>query len=218
MIKKLNITTLWLCLLVVLVPGCGRKSTTGKSGSVKVERDGGKKQKGKKKSLFLDDSAQEFVFEEEAGTNAFEAGAMQDKSRINLVETPANREWEERRAQQAKYGLKTVYFEFDKSNITSDQEANLKHDLAVLKKLLKQNPEAMFTIEGHACRFAGSAEYNILLSEKRAEAIARWLDKHGISLDHIKVVGRGFEMCLVPVGTKEQQAPNRRVEFFIEVE
>lgn len=217
MIKKLNITTLWLCLLVVLVPGCGRKSTTGKSGSVKIERDGGKKQKGKKKSLFLDDSAQEFVFEEEAGTNAFEAGAMQDKSRINLVETPANREWEERRAQQAKYGFKNIYFDFDKSNITSDQEPVLKHNLAVMKKLVKQNPDVTFIIEGHTCNY-GKGEYNILLSEKRAEAIARWVDKHGISLDHVKVVGRGYEMCTVPVGTKEQKAPDRRGEFFIEVE
>lgn len=204
-----------LCLILLLVPGCGwrKQAKPEHKDCVKIEQ--GKQEKSTKpakKSLFLDDSVQDFVFEEEAGTNAFSSDIMKDSSKINLVESSA-REWEERRDQQSKYGLKTVYFGFDQFSVKSDQEAALQHNLAAIKKL----PTSVnIVVEGHACKFAGSGEYNMLLSEKRAQAVARWLIKHGIAADRIKVVGRGFEMCIVPVGNKEQQAPNRRVEIFIE--
>jgi outer membrane protein OmpA-like peptidoglycan-associated protein len=205
------------CFLILLTPGCFWKKNVKSEpeGTIKIEQ--GKKQDKSKqagrKSLFLDDSVQDFVFEEEAGTNVFSSDVMKDTSKIHLIDAPDAREWEERRAQQSKYGLKSVYFGFDQFSIQSDQEAALKHNLTVLKKLPSSTN---IVIEGHACRFAGSREYNMFLSEKRAQAVARWLVKHGISIDRIKAVGRGFEMCIVSAGTKEQQAPNRRVEIFVE--
>ncbi len=40
--------------------------------------------------------------------------------------------------------------------------------------------------------------------------------KHGINKAQLKTVGRGSEMPIVYGGAQEKQAPNRRVEFYVE--
>ena len=69
-------------------------------------------------------------------------------------------------------------------------------------------------VEGHACNSAGSAKYNMMLSEKRAKKVAAWLKENGFSIKRLHIVGRGCEMPIVSSGSREEQAPNRRVEMY----
>lgn len=207
---------LYIIALLPLLQGCcGRrnKSTSKTSGNVAIELEKNKGKNGAKKNIFIDDAVGQFEFEEEEG--AFSANAMKDSATLNLVESAQAREWEERRAAQAKHGFKVIYFDFGQYEIRADQAAALKHDVAAVKKLISQGYDIV--VEGHACNSAGSEAYNLQLSADRAKSVKKHLVGQGIPAERIKTVGRGFEMCVVPAGNREQQSSNRRVEFYVEV-
>ncbi|MCL4361710.1 OmpA family protein [Candidatus Dependentiae bacterium] len=114
--------------------------------------------------------------------------------------------------RDANSGMKTAYFEFDQYDIRADQMPVLEYDLKKAKEMASKGKTVV--VEGHACESAGSAVYNMMLSEKRAEEIKKYFVKHGVSEKCIKTVGRGSEMLVVPHGNRAQQAPNRRVEVY----
>jgi peptidoglycan-associated lipoprotein len=62
-------------------------------------------------------------------------------------------------------GIKDVLFDYDQSEIRSDQVSILMANA----NWLKQNPNVRFTIEGH-CDDRGSEEYNLGLGDRRANA------------------------------------------------
>lgn len=111
-----------------------------------------------------------------------------------------------------------VHFDFDKSNIRPDQEPLVQHNIAIAKELLEENgSEINFAVEGHACSSAGSAAYNLALSEKRAKVERDRFVAAGIPSEKVKIVARGSEMPVivngVPVtGDRVAQAVNRRDE------
>lgn len=86
--------------------------------------------------------------------------------------------------------------------------------------LVKRNPAATFSIEGHTDTF-GSPTYNQSLSLARADAVKEWLVENlRIAPERIETKGFGSSKPVlingVPVaGSIEQQAPNRRVEIVI---
>lgn len=202
---------MYLLALIVLLPACGKKKGTkaASSGNVTLQREKETVKKGDKKKLFLDDNVKEFTFEEE-NEGGFSPASLKDSSKLDLV---ANREWEDRKAEQAKQGLKAIYFDFDQYVIRADQDAAFKKNLESVKKLTNQGKTVV--LEGHACNCAGDENYNMHLSEQRAKSVKKALVKHGVPADQLKTVGRGFEMCIVKSGTREQQAPNRRCEIFV---
>jgi len=179
--------------ILTLVPGCfGRKKTIhhadDETTSYVEERDG---------RIFVDD-VEEFVVEE--GTNPFAASAaVSDDARVEIFPE-----------DQASLSLSTIYFDFDSSAVKKSQESTLKANLEQIKKLVEE--DKILVIEGHTCPI-GSKSHNIQLSTIRAEVVRDWLIAHGVPAAAIKVVGRGSEFLLVPEGSKEQLAPNRRVEF-----
>ena len=83
-------------------------------------------------------------------------------------------------------------------------------------EIIKRNPRATFVIEGHTDSFGGT-DYNIQLSQRRADAVKTWLVANlGLPEDRIVTIGYGSTKPIVPVsGTVEEQAPNRRVEIVI---
>ncbi len=117
-------------------------------------------------------------------------------------------------SDSAQYGLKPIYFEFNKYQVTDlrpDQKPVLKHNAQVLKSLTEKGYR--ISVEGHACDSAGSTEYNMMLSEDRARAVKEALEKQGIR-GEILYVGYGCEHLIVPTGDRNQQAPNRRIEIY----
>jgi len=115
-------------------------------------------------------------------------------------------------------GTQPIYFDFDKYAVRDDQEPAVKEDIQYAKKELKKNDlvpqQAAVVVEGHSCHSAGSAVYNLALSNKRAKVVADRFKAEGLA---VKTVGRGAEMPAIingkaVTGGREQQALNRRVE------
>jgi outer membrane protein OmpA-like peptidoglycan-associated protein len=109
--------------------------------------------------------------------------------------------------------LKPVYFEYDKSNITAQGAAELDK----LVKVMKDYPAMVIFVKSHTDS-NGSANYNLTLSEKRAQSTVQYLISKGISNDRISGKGYGSTEQKVKCGTNctpEQDAQNRRSEFMI---
>lgn len=205
-----------LCFsLLLFLPAClKRGDSSSKMKSVHLKREKLKVKDKTGKSLFLDEDIQEYAFEDENVKDSMLLGFMEDETSMKLVDSQNDDNvWASRHADQAVYGFKSVYFGFDRFSLNAKQNDALEYDLKIVKNLTKQGK--IIIVEGHACNSAGSAVYNMMLSEKRAQSVARYFVDHGISVDQLKVVGRGDEMCIVPSGDRKQQAPNRRVELHV---
>jgi outer membrane protein OmpA-like peptidoglycan-associated protein len=85
-----------------------------------------------------------------------------------------------------------------------------------LGQLLLRNPRSRFVIEGHSDSF-GPDDYNLRLSELRAETVRDWLiASMGIPAASIQTRGFGESRLIAPgTGTIEEQQINRRVEIVI---
>ncbi len=84
--------------------------------------------------------------------------------------------------------VKDVLFDYDKSNIRSDQSSSAQGDGA----FLAQHPSIKILVEGH-CDDRGSEEYNLALGTSRAESLKQALLQQGISAERIKTVSYGKE-------------------------
>ncbi len=149
--------------------------------------------------------------------NSFSSSVAAQLNQEEELGTGSDVKMADLRADSAKYGLKTIYFEFDKfklDDLRPDQKPVLAHDVQVIKSLIDKGYQII--IEGHACDSAGSTSYNMMLSEKRARTIKEALEKEGIQGD-IHFVGRGCEHLVVTGGDRQQQAPNRRVEIYADL-
>lgn len=82
-----------------------------------------------------------------------------------------------------------------------------------LALIISRNPNLYCWIEGHSDLY-GTDEYNLELSKRRAAAVKNYLSGT-LFLKADKIVTRGYGKTkpLVPGGTVEEQAPNRRVEI-----
>lgn len=109
-----------------------------------------------------------------------------------------------------------VLFDFDKSNVRADARPVLDR----LVEILSAFPSAPVAIEGHTDS-KGSDDYNLALSERRAESIMAYLADKGISADRLEPEGYGETR---PVAANEKpdgsddpagRQRNRRVEFVI---
>jgi outer membrane protein OmpA-like peptidoglycan-associated protein len=101
-------------------------------------------------------------------------------------------------------------FEFGKSDIK-------KESLPYLDKLADTILKAKgwkLDIEGHTDE-KGSDEFNLKLSQSRADAVKNYLVSKGISADVITAKGFGESKPLVPNDSDANREKNRRVEFKI---
>jgi len=121
--------------------------------------------------------------------------------------------------QDADKEFDTIYFDFDKYTVRADQSDSLVENIDYLLEIVQEAQRAKdnseIIVEGHSCKITKSNDYNFILSEARAKAIADKLVEAGIPKDIIKVVGRGSQYCLIEDGDIDQQSPNRRVEVHI---
>jgi outer membrane protein OmpA-like peptidoglycan-associated protein len=109
--------------------------------------------------------------------------------------------------------LKNVYFDFNKSNITSQGAAELDK----LVKVMKDNPNMVIFVKSHTDS-KGSAAYNLKLSEQRAQSTVQYIISKGIESERIS--GKGFGNAEPKINcetdcSEEQHSQNRRSEFVI---
>ena len=107
-----------------------------------------------------------------------------------------------------------IYFNF---NFGTDEALLGRSDKRTLRDLvnfMKNNPNTTVDIDGHTDDI-GDEEYNLKLSRRRAQAVARFLTKNGIERSRLSYMGHGEEKPLVENSTATNRAKNRRVEFVI---
>jgi OOP family OmpA-OmpF porin len=101
-----------------------------------------------------------------------------------------------------------VLFNFDSTEIKSKAHPMLNETSDILKK----NPEINFEIGGHTDNI-GSAEYNMKLSEGRANAVMQYLVSKGVDAKRLTAKGFGLTKPAASNDTQEGRAKNRRVEL-----
>ena len=102
----------------------------------------------------------------------------------------------------------TVYFEFDKSSLTSKSIQTLKSAVDALN----ENTSIKVTLSGHADA-RGTSEYNLALGQRRAESVSDYLVLNGIKKSRITVKSFGEEKPLAYGQDEASYAKNRRVEI-----
>ena len=84
--------------------------------------------------------------------------------------------------------------------------------LKMIFRLLNDDPDLKFSIEGHTDN-QGNKGINQPLSEDRAEAVKNWLEGKGVDPARLKTAGFGDSKPIDSNKTPEGRANNRRVEF-----
>ncbi len=87
-------------------------------------------------------------------------------------------------------------------------------ELDQLTKILQENTAMTIQINGHTDNI-GSMEFNEKLSEKRAEAVVKYLLQKGIAKERMQHKGFGESQAIASNDTPDGQQLNRRVEFVI---
>lgn len=109
--------------------------------------------------------------------------------------------------------LNTIFFAFDKSNITKEAA----FELDKLVEAMKANPEMVIMVKAHTDN-RGSKGYNQSLSNRRAKSTVQYVISKGIARDRISGEGYGESQPKVACGgncSEAQHAENRRSEFLI---
>ena len=104
--------------------------------------------------------------------------------------------------------LRGVHFDFNKANIRPGDAAVLDEAAATLKA----NPNITVDVNGY-CDAIGGEEYNLMLSERRANAVVEYLVQQGVPASRLIPHGYGKTNFVAPNDTPEGRAQNRRVEL-----
>ena len=101
--------------------------------------------------------------------------------------------------------VKDVYFDYDKSDIRSDQQSSIQADA----QFLSQHTNVNITIEGH-CDERGSTDYNLALGDQRASAVKTALTTLGVNASRIKTISYGKEKPFCTESNEACWQQNRR--------
>ena len=113
-------------------------------------------------------------------------------------------------SNKAHFESEDIYFEFDQTILSDTAKQNLNKKA----QWLKDYPAAKALIEGH-CDERGSAEYNLALGQKRAEAAMNYLTSLGINASRISTISYGKENPVDTGSNEAAWAKNRRAHFVL---
>jgi peptidoglycan-associated lipoprotein len=103
--------------------------------------------------------------------------------------------------------LESVFFDFDSPGIKQSERVKLQ----AAKDYLDKNPDQRLLIEGH-CDWRGTAEYNLGLGDRRANAAKKYLISLGVSADKIETLSKG-SLDAVKNGDETKMGNDRRDEL-----
>jgi outer membrane protein OmpA-like peptidoglycan-associated protein len=102
----------------------------------------------------------------------------------------------------------TIYFDLDKADLKPEGEAELDK----LVQTLVASKEFNIVVGGHACDL-GSDKYNMELSERRAQAVVKYLLSKGVNNTFVGSHNYGESKPAVPNTSEDNRKKNRRVEW-----
>jgi peptidoglycan-associated lipoprotein len=105
--------------------------------------------------------------------------------------------------------VRTIFFDFDRADIRPGDAKTLEANAAWLK-----THEVLVLIAGQ-CDERGTAEYNLALGDRRAQAARNYLIAQGIAASRILTVSYGKELPVCTEHTEECWAANRRAHFLV---
>ena len=103
-----------------------------------------------------------------------------------------------------------ILFALNSSALSQQSQEQLDN----LSQILNKYSDTNILVEGHTDN-TGTAEYNMKLSERRAQSVASYLESHNVAYSRITTKGYGEEQPIVANDTPEHRALNRRVEIAI---
>ena len=106
--------------------------------------------------------------------------------------------------------LDSVYFDTDKSSVTSPLERAKIDDAA---EYLKSNPKEKLMVEGY-CDWRGTRQYNLALGDRRAANIRQRLIDSGIDASRIQTLSHG-DLLASENATKDEMKKDRRASFVV---
>jgi len=104
--------------------------------------------------------------------------------------------------------LDSVYFGFDEATLSDQAKNTLVRDA----EWLRTNADVRVQVEGH-CDDRGTAEYNLALGERRAEAVKSYLSSLGIDVSRMPTISYGKERPQCNDSNEACWQKNRRAHF-----
>lgn len=105
--------------------------------------------------------------------------------------------------------IASIYFGFDQFSIRPAERSKVEQ----AAQYLQRNPNASVILEGHT-DWLGTAEYNLGLSDRRANSVKVYLEQLGISSSRLQVLPMGLLNATVGAGRNSPQAEqDRRVDI-----
>ncbi len=115
---------------------------------------------------------------------------------------------EKKEIETVKYAFDNLEFETGKDIIRRTSYPSLN----ALAQLLLKKPTYGLKIEGHTDN-VGTDESNLILSQKRAEAVKNFLVSKGVDAAKLETFGYGESRPIADNNTRESKQKNRRVEM-----
>lgn len=127
---------------------------------------------------------------------------------VQSIEVSSSKAYDTPTESKALFANATVYFEFDKYNLSTRSIQALKGVI----DLMNENDSIEITIAGHADE-RGTREYNLALGQRRAESVADYMVLKGISRSRLTIKSYGEEMPMMQGSNERSWARNRRAEI-----
>jgi flagellar motor protein MotB len=109
-----------------------------------------------------------------------------------------------------KIVLNNIFYDFDKATLRPESI----HELERLLALMKDNPTLKIELASHTDS-KGTDEYNLKLSQARAQSVVDYLISKNISKDRLVAKGYGESVPIATNDTDEGRQLNRRTDFKI---
>jgi len=129
-------------------------------------------------------------------------GTASDSVTIQVVQ-PAARQ----------YNFEDVHFEFDRYTLRPDALSVLDEAVTAMQA----NATLRLQIEGHTCNI-GTAEYNLALGERRAQAVRDYLTSKGVAASRLSTVSYGEERPQFDNSREETRRLNRRAALVVRLQ
>jgi outer membrane protein OmpA-like peptidoglycan-associated protein len=82
---------------------------------------------------------------------------------------------------------------------------------------MREDATLRLTIEGHTCNI-GTAEYNLALGDRRANAVRAYLVSRGVSADRLQTISYGEERPKYDNAREETRRLNRRAAMVVRLQ
>src|SRR5204863_3345046 len=111
------------------------------------------------------------------------------------------------------YTFEDVHFDFDRYTLRPEATRVLDEAVAALR----QDATLRVTIEGHTCNI-GTAEYNLALGERRANAVRDYFISNGVAANRLQTVSYGEERPKYDNSREETRRLNRRAALVVNLQ